>query len=103
VHIYLDRAGRARERAHNATEEAERAFQEGKEWWWLNIAARTAWVEGLDLFDHAQQHQRLPPISQCPNCRELMTVRVIRADRDRLVYNFKCVSCGCQEERSTVA
>jgi Zn ribbon nucleic-acid-binding protein len=102
VHVYLDRAGRARERAHTATDEAERTFQERKEWWWLNLAARTALIEGLDLFNHAQQHQRLPPVSQCPDCRELTTVRVIRADRDQLVYNFECVSCGCQEERSTL-
>jgi Zn ribbon nucleic-acid-binding protein len=103
VHMYLERAGRARERAHNATDEAERTFQQRMEWWWLNLAARTALVEGLDLFNHAQQHRRLPPISQCPDCRTLMTVRVIRADRDQLVYNFQCVSCGCQEQRSTAA
>lgn len=103
VHMFLERAGRARERVHNATDEAERTFQERMEWSWLNLAARTAFVEGLDLFNHAQQHQRLPPVSQCPNCRKLMTVRVIRADRDQLVYNFECVSCGCQEERSTAA
>ena len=99
--MYLERAGRARARAQNAIDEAERTFHERMEWSWLKLAARTAFVEGLDLFDHAQRHQRLAPVSQCSDCKQLMTVRVIRADRDQLVYNFECVTCGSQEERST--
>ena len=103
VHMYLDRAGRARERAQNGANKAERAFHKRMEWWWANLAARTAFVEGVDLFLHVRQHHQLPPLSQCPDCGKLMMVRVMKADRGRLAYSFECVSCGRHEERSTAA
>jgi len=103
VHMYLDRAGRARERAQNAADDGERAFHRRMEWSWANLAASTALVERVDLFLHMRQHDQLPPLSQCPDCTKLMMVRVIRADRGRLTYNFECVSCGRQEQRSTAA
>jgi hypothetical protein len=99
VHMYLERAGRARDHAHKAANKAERAFHERMEWSWSDLAAKSAWVEGVDLLLHARQHDRLPPLSQCPDCSSLMKVRVITAERDRLVHNFECVSCGCREER----
>jgi Zn ribbon nucleic-acid-binding protein len=101
--MYLERAGRARDHAHKAANEAERAFYERMEWSWANLAAKTASLEGVDLLLHARQHDRLPPLSQCPDCSRLMKVRVIKVERDRLVHNFECVSCGCREERSTTA
>lgn len=101
VHMYLDRAGRARERAHKAANEGERAFHQRMERSWANLAATSALIEGVDLFLHARQHHRLPPLSQCADCSKLMTMRVLKADRGWLVFNFECVSCGTQEERST--
>jgi hypothetical protein len=103
VHMYLDRAGRARERAQNGANKAERAFHKRMERSWADLAAKTAVIEGVDLFLHARQHDQLPPLSQCPDCSKLMTVRVIKADHGRLAYNFECVSCGSREERWTAA
>ena len=103
VHMYLDCAERARERAQKALTDAERILHRRMERSWMNLAARTAHIEGVDLFLHARQHDRLPPLSQCPECRKAMTVRTIKLDRGGLVYNFQCASCGCQEERSTAA
>ena len=103
VHMYLGRAGRAREHAQTAANESERAFHQRMERSWANLAATSALIEGVDLFLHARQHHRLPPLSQCPDCSKLMTMRVLKADRGRLVFNFECASCGCREERSTAA
>lgn len=103
VHMYLGRAGRARERAQKAADEAERAFHQRMERSWANLAATSALIEGVDLFFHARQHDRLPPLSQCPDCSKLMTLRMMKADRGWLEFDFECGACGRREQRSTAA
>ncbi len=58
VMMYLDRASRARERAQQATNEAERKFYENMETNWMKLSASAAFAERVTLFLHSLQRQR---------------------------------------------
>ncbi len=98
VWMYLARAARSRELAQDAINGNLRHFHERMETSWMNLAADTAFVEGVDLFLHTRA-RRVPPCDACPSCSRLMRVSTIEADAAEDVYTFECTSCGFTQER----
>lgn len=98
VLMYLNRAVRSRELAHQAATRDEHEFHARMESSWMNLAASTALVERVDLSLHTIDGALLP-YDACRGCHGLMSIETVESFRCEEIYTFKCHRCGSTEQR----
>jgi hypothetical protein len=100
VHLYLERAANARERALAAVDAGTRHFYLEMESKWMDLAASTAFVERVDLFLQSREfHLRLPPSDLCPDCNGRMSLRAAHSTLELQEHIFQCLNCGSEHTR----
>ena len=100
VHLYLEWAATAGERAAAAVDEIARKFYQAMQSRWLKLAASTAVAERADLFLQTREFRlRLPPSDLCPDCHQLMSLKAIETTAELEEHAFQCRNCGSTHTR----
>jgi hypothetical protein len=100
VHLYLERAANAREKALAAVDPGTQTFYVLMESKWLDLAASTALVEGVDLFLQTREFRpRLSSSDLCPDCNGRMSLKVVHSAFELEEHVFQCLNCGSEHTR----
>ena len=97
VHLYLERAANAREKAAAVADPAMHRFYQAMESKWMGLATSTALAERVDLFLQTREFRcRLSSSDLCLDCNGRMLLKAVHSTLEVEEHIFRCRRCGSE-------